>query len=354
MFCINCGTQLAAGSNFCTNCGQKMNTSPASAPPVVNAEPQIRQNSQSFLHPDAVQFSAPPVASQPTKCPWCVSVLPPSAGSTCPFCGASLQAHSQTTRSGWIELPPRRDMARLQIGNSSCQIEGLYVPVADMNLAAGDSVYFSHHVLLWKDTAVNMTPMSMRGGWKRMFAGLPLVMTEAQGPGHIAFSKDQPGDVIALPLHPGQSVDVREHMFLVATSNVRYDWFQSNVWYSVRNGNDTETSYPIGMFVDSFSAPSAPGLLLLHAGGSVFTRHLAPDETILIKPTAFVFKDPTVQMELHFDHPAGSVWGYRTYRCIWLRLYGPGRVAIQSVFEHMENESGNLSNYSRATSRQWY
>jgi uncharacterized protein (AIM24 family) len=108
------------------------------------------------------------------------------------------------------------------------------------------------------------------------------------------------------------------------------------------------------MFVDRFSAPAAPGLLLLHAGGSVFTRHLAPGETILIKPTAFVFKDPSVQTELHFDHPAGSFWGYRTYRCIWLRLYGPGRVAIQSVFEHLENESGNLSNYSPATSKQWY
>ena len=48
-------------------------------------------------------------------------------------------------------------MARLQFGQSHCQIEGKYVPVADMNLAAGDSVYFTHHVLLWKDPAVTVT-----------------------------------------------------------------------------------------------------------------------------------------------------------------------------------------------------
>ena len=250
-------------------------------------------------------------------------------------------------------MPPRRDMAKLQFGDSLCQIEGRYVPVADMNLVGADRIYFSHHVLLWKDTGVTMTPMSMRGAWKRMFAGLPLVMMQAGGPGHIAFSKDQPGDLIAIPLHPGQSIDVREHIFLLATSNVEYDWFNSNIWYSAQVGNDTETVYPVGMFLDRFLALSSPGLLLLHAGGSVFTRNLAPGETILIKPTAFVFKDPTVEMELHFDHPAGSVWGYRTYRCIWLRLYGPGRIAIQSVFERIEHESGNLSRYSRATSNQW-
>jgi len=55
------------------------------------------------------------------------------------------------TESGWSKLPGRKDMAKLQFGDSFCQIEGLYVPVADMNLAAPDSVYFTHHVLLWKD-----------------------------------------------------------------------------------------------------------------------------------------------------------------------------------------------------------
>jgi uncharacterized protein (AIM24 family) len=249
-------------------------------------------------------------------------------------------------------------MAKLQFGNSSCQIEGLYVPVADMNLAPEDGVYFSHHVLLWKDTAVNITPMSMRGGWKRLFAGMPLIMTQAQGPGHIAFSKDQPGELIALPLQPGQFVDVREHMFLTATSNVEYDWFQTNVWYTVQEDKDTTTHYPLGNFMDRFSAPSTPGLLLLHAGGSVFVRHLGQNETILVKPTAFIFKDPSVRWELHFEHPAGSgnwaLWTRSwTNRSIWLRLYGPGRIAIQSVFERLEGEGASLANFSSATSVQW-
>jgi len=53
------------------------------------------------------------------------------------------------------------------------------------------------------DPKVNISTMSMKGGWRRMFAGMPLIMTQAQGPGHIAFSKDD-RKVIALPLQPGR------------------------------------------------------------------------------------------------------------------------------------------------------
>jgi len=260
--------------------------------------------------------------------------------------------------SGWLELPPRKDMAKLQFGNSSCQIEGLYVPAAEMNLAPEDTVYFSHHVLLWMDPQVRISTMSMKGGWKRMFAGLPLIMTQAQGPGHIAFSKDEPGELIALPLQPGQAVDVREHMFLAATSNIQYDWFATQVWYQVQNDKETETFYPVGTLMDRFFAPTSPGLLLLHAGGSVLVRTLAPGESILVKPTALVFKDPTVQMQLHLEHPNASLfswgaWQARSIRAIWLTLTGPGRVAIQSVFERMEQENGNIVYTSYATTQYW-
>ncbi len=246
-------------------------------------------------------------------------------------------------------------MAKLQFGNSSCQIEGVYVPVADMNLAAGDSVYFAHHVLLWKDPQVNITTMSLKGAWKRMFAGLPLIMTEAAGPGHAAFSMDDPGELISVPLQPGQSIDVREHILLTATSNVAYDWFQTNIWFTTKNGDDTETHYPIGCFMDRFTAPQTPGLVLLHAGGNVFVRDLAPGQTMLVKPSALVFKSPTVQMQLHFEHPGGlfTTWGSWGNRYLWLRVTGPGRIAIQSVFKPIEGESRNMVRWSAATATRW-
>src|SRR5579863_8369015 len=122
-------------------------------------------------------------------------------------------------------------MAKIQFGQSFCQIEGALVPVADFKLAAGDGVYFTHHLMLWKDDHAQVSAMSLKGGWKRMFAGLPLVMTQAKGPGRIAFSKDTPGEVMAVPLDRGQSLDVREHVFMVATLSIVYDWFNPNIWF---------------------------------------------------------------------------------------------------------------------------
>jgi uncharacterized protein (AIM24 family) len=246
-------------------------------------------------------------------------------------------------------------MAKLQFGNSFCQVEGAYVPVADMKLAPEDSIYFTHHVLLWKDPQINVTAMSLRGGWKRLFAGMPLIMTQAQGPGHIAFSRDLPGELIPVPLQPGTALDVREHLFLVATSNVAYDWFQTGIWFQTKNGDDTETHYPVGMFMDRFSSPDSAGLLLLHAGGNIFVRNLSYGQTILVKPTALIFKDPSVQMALHFERPSTgwSGWGTWSNRYMWLRLTGPGRVAVQSVFERLEGESRNIIKFSYATEQRW-
>jgi uncharacterized protein (AIM24 family) len=275
---------------------------------------------------------------------------------SCPRCGATAPKPSASAaRPGWAQLPGRKDMAKLQFGNSFCQIEGAYVPVADMKLAPEDKVYFTHHVLLWKDPQVNVTTMPLRGAWKRVFAGMPLIMTQAQGPGHIAFSKDDPGELIPLPLQPGQTVDVREHLFLAATENVVYDWFQTGIWFTTKKGDDSETHYPVGMFMDRFSAPHTPGLLLLHAGGNIFVRELGAYETILVKPTALIFKDPSVQMHLHFERPGAGWggWGFWSNRYVWLRLTGPGRIAIQSVFEAIEGESRNMTNYSYATEQRW-
>ena len=276
---------------------------------------------QKVRPPDKPGQASTPVPPGYT-CAWCGAQ---SAGTSrsCPACGAPLDVKAVTTHSGWTELPAVRDMARIQFGQSSCQIEGTYVPVADMNLAAGDWVYFTHHVLLWKDVAVALNIMSLQGGWQRMFAGLPLVMMQAQGPGHIAFSRDAPGEMVALPLHPGQAVDVREHIFMVATGQVAYDW----------------TYFPpLRLYLDRFTAPRAPGLLLLHGTGNVFVRHLAPHQTILVRPGALLFKDASVEMRLNTEFVSGvssygTVWRDRYH---WLRLHGPGRVAAQSAYKEME------------------
>ncbi|MGH7745925.1 MAG: AIM24 family protein [Acidimicrobiales bacterium] len=274
---------------------------------------------------------------------------------SCPHCGAPVDVASRVSDSGWQSQPPIKDMARIQFGQSTCQIEGTYVPGADFALRGADWIYFSHHTLLWAEPSVAVQAMPMAGGWDRVLAGMPLVMMQAGGPGHLALSDDHPGEIVALPLAPGGSVVVREHRFLAATGNVAYRWEQSPIWFTVQRGDEEDFEYPLGRLLDRFGAEGGPGLLLLHSPGNTFVRDLGPGQTICIQPSSLLYADPSVRMALHFEYPSSGVlsWGNRySYRHVWLRLGGPGRVAMQSVFERPES-SGYIRRHSPATQTAW-
>ena len=288
-------------------------------------------------------------------CRYCRQPTDPNSP-TCPLCGAPVDIRSSVSDSGWVEQPPIKDMARLQFGQSHIQIAGTTVPVAEFNLAPDDWLYFSHHVLLWTDTQTQLTNMPMRGAWNRRLAGMPLIMVEGRGPGHIALSDNHAGEVVALPLQHNQQIWVREHRFLTATGNIRYDWHPTGIWYTTGSGDDQETHYPMGQYGDVFSATGGPGLLLLHSPGNTFIRDLQPNQSLLVQPSALLYRDVTVRLSLHLEYPRNmgfAYWHSRwSYRSIWARLYGPGRVAVQSVYAPPE-DTEMITSHSYATTHHW-
>jgi uncharacterized protein (AIM24 family) len=318
------------------------------------------------------------------RCPYC-RMTSEGAGTTCPNCGAPVDVARRTT-SGWTELPAIPDMTRIQIGTSSAQIMGKLVPAVDVRLAAGDGVFFAQHNLLWQEPSVQVSAMSLRGGWDRMRAGLPVFMLQAVGPGTISFSHDSAGEMIALPLPPGGAVDVREHQLVAATVGVGYDWYDSGIWFTTsgRGGatqsgglgllkmgldmvgmdvgddsdddrNEIEWHYPVGRAVDRFVAGDRPGVVLVQVGGNAFLRDLTDGESILVKPPALLFKDPTVGMQLHVEFPAAGTQLWRTWgnRYLWLRLYGPGRVGLQSSYNRLEDPGTDFQDSCQFTQHAW-
>ncbi|GAB1639734.1 hypothetical protein KRMM14A1259_01570 [Krasilnikovia sp. MM14-A1259] len=287
-------------------------------------------------------------------CRYC-RMVHPAGGTSCPSCGAALDIRTAISRSGWVEQPPIKDMARIQFGQSRVQIEGTYVPVADFALAEPDWIFFSHHSLLWTEPNVRLSSTSLAGGWKRMMSGLPLIMMEARGPGRIALSGDRAGEMVALPLMPGRQIWTREHRFLTATGNISYTWQPTGIWYITGSGDDRETHFPVGQYGDIFAAQQTPGLILLHAPGNTFLRDLAPGETVLVQPGALLYRDISVTVHLHVEYPqrapTASARQAFSQRTIWLRLVGPGRVAVSSVFGH--TSSLRVNRHSPATSHQW-
>ncbi len=106
------------------------------------------------------------------ECQWC-KAQNEMGRTNCTTCGAPLDKKDLVTDSGWAEAPRLRDMTEFRFSSSTCQIEGEIVPVAEIALAQGDSVFFEHHVLLWKEPQVPMSALNTGGGMKRMLGGMP-------------------------------------------------------------------------------------------------------------------------------------------------------------------------------------
>jgi uncharacterized protein (AIM24 family) len=257
------------------------------------------------------------------ECQWC-RAQNPSDGTTCQACGAPLDARNLVSDSGWREAPRLRDMTEFRFSNSVCQVEGELVPVAEVALAAGDAVFFEHHVLLWKDGTVPMSTLSTGGGLKRMMAGMPFVVSVAEGPGRVAFSRDASGEVVVLPLHPSMELDVREHAFLLASHSISYSFIRIKGFKNVIHGGE-------GMYMDRFVTSEQPGILLLHGYGNVFQRTLAEGETIMVEPGGFLYKDSSVTMDIQQQNIRTGLARHGMYLA---EMKGPGRVGIQSMYIH--------------------
>jgi uncharacterized protein (AIM24 family) len=267
-------------------------------------------------------------------CPSCQNPIPDSAR-FCPSCGAP--APQAIGVGGYTE--PVAESANpkepIQIGDSTVRIEGELVPVVDVELGPRTSIYFEHHILLWKQPNVRLGFMGIKNAGKRFFAGLQIFISTAQGPGNIAMSREAPGQIVALKMRPGQVVDVREHQFLLATQAVNYDfyWQQglANIFFSRS-----------GLFIDRFTAMQEDGLLLLHGYGNVFEKQLGPGEQLDVEPGAWLWKDATVQMDTVTVLQSGGGGGLMAALGAFVggaslmmnRFTGPGRLGLQSMTYH--------------------
>ena len=307
--------------------------------------------------------------AQRIECRWCHGQSPVGAAN-CDRCGAPLDTRDRVSDSGWREAPRLRDLTEVHFGSSTIQVDAGAVPVAEISLHPADTVFFEHHVMLWKDDTVPMSVMSTPGGARRLLGDLPFVLSVAHGPGRLAFSRDAAGALVVLPIDPGMQLEIRGHALLLASGTLTYS-------FTKVPGLRTMLMAGTGMYFDQFTATTAPGVLVLHGYGNVFERILAPGETIQLAPGGFLYKDSTVSMEvLSLDIGAGgglqgakqaAAKGFRGLKAMrelmsdgvagaagqlmggggaslagafststnvsLMRLTGPGRVGMQSMYQ---------------------
>jgi uncharacterized protein (AIM24 family) len=211
-------------------------------------------------------------------------------------------------------------------GGVTYHIDGELVPVLSVDVSQ-QSVYFEHHILLWKHPSVKIGLKAMKGALKRMMAGMQVFVTEASGTGVIAFSRDGAGHIVPIHLGAGEELHVREHQFLAATANIDYAFERVRGISNMLFGQS-------GFFIDKFHGHQGEGVLWLHGYGNVFEKTLAAGESIDIEPGGWLYKDPGVRMETIVDRLTSGFFG-AGMNFIVNRFTGPGRVGLPSMYLHL-------------------
>jgi uncharacterized protein (AIM24 family) len=208
-------------------------------------------------------------------------------------------------------------------GGTTYHIQGELVPSLAVELGSHNSVYFEHHVMLWKHPDVTISLKPVKGAIRRLLAGMQIFVTEAKGQGVLAFSRDGAGHIIAMHMKQGETLHVREHQFLAATSDIDYTFSRVKGFANILLGKS-------GFFIDHFTAKDNDGILWLHGYGNVFEKVLAAGESIDVEPGAWIYKDDTVRMETNMQGIATGLFASMNF--ITNRFTGPGRVGIQSMY----------------------
>src|ERR1700759_5749661 len=150
--CPTCQRTFDDEKVFCGRDGTRLVSDAPAAPPSYDyqsSQPAPRPAPQYTEAPPPQQHAEPPRAHagplERIRCEWCQAMNEGTALS-CRSCGAPLDIKNLISEAGGRVVPRIKDMTEIHFGMSTCQVEGEIVPVAEINLGQGDSVYFEHHV----------------------------------------------------------------------------------------------------------------------------------------------------------------------------------------------------------------
>jgi uncharacterized protein (TIGR00266 family) len=164
------------------------------------------------------------------------------------------------------------------------RIQGTTMPVLEILLQPGESVFSEAGELSWMTQAIQMTTHTQMGGGggffgvlKRVAGGGSIFMTEyrAMGaPGEIAFATKVPGHILPIEVGPGQEFLIHRHGFLCATDQVQIGvGFQQSLGAGIFGGD--------GFLLQKLNGY---GTAWIELSGEVIVKDLAPGEQLRVHP----------------------------------------------------------------------
>ena len=210
------------------------------------------------------------------------------------------------------------------------RIQGTTMPVLEVLLQPGESVFSEAGELSWMTQSIQMTTHTQFGGGggffgavKRVVGGGSLFMTEyrAMGAvGEIAFATKVPGHILPIEVGAGQEFMIHRHGFLCATDQVQIGvGFQQSLGAGVFGGD--------GFVLQKINGY---GTAWIELSGEVIVKDLQPGETLRVHPGHVGAFSGSVSFQIQLVPGIKNII-FGGDGLFLASLTGPGRVWLQTL-----------------------
>lgn len=205
-------------------------------------------------------------------------------------------------------------------------INGTTMPVLEITLEKGESVFTESGGMAWMDDGIDMQT-SGKGGLGKMLgralAGESLFMTTytaTREEQQIAFVPEMPGKVIPIELKAGQSLIAQRDAFMVAQEGVDMQMhFRRKLGAGLFGGE--------GFVMQKLTGP---GTVFIEVGGEVVKRELTRGEVLKVDPGHIAMMDTEIDFDIEMVKGLGNI--FMGGEGLFLsKLTGPGRVWLQTM-----------------------
>lgn len=206
------------------------------------------------------------------------------------------------------------------------KIIGQTVPVVEMKLNAGETIYTQSGGMAYQSEGISMSTNARGGIMKslgRMFTGESIFManyTAQRSGAMVAFASTVPGGIVPIDLSKfSHGMIMQKGAFLCAESNV-----DVSVAFTKR--------FSAGLFGgEGFILQKATGngYVFLEIDGDIIQKELAPGEVLKVNTGNVVALEPSVSYEVEIVKGLGNIF-LGGEGLFLTKLVGPGKVILQS------------------------
>lgn len=216
-------------------------------------------------------------------------------------------------------------------------IHGSVMPMIELEMNRGESVYAQTGAMQWMDGNIDMQTRlkgGMMGALKRSFSGgdmFTVDFTAKTDHAKVAFGHTYPGKILVFDVSESTLI-CQQRGFLCATPGVDYDvHFQKKLGTAVFGGE--------GFIMQKFQGQ---GLVIVEMDGECVEKHLQPGERIKVDTGSVGAFEETVSMDIE------RIKGFRNMflggeGLFLTTLTGPGKVWIQTM--PVQDMVGEISKY---------